>query len=144
MATFTGAANANSVASPPVNTATNTMGGRVRVMYDSYTSVAADDVAVNDVINFGAETIPKGSRILSCEFTCEAMGGTSVIGAIAVGGTTLIATTVDMNTALTDTMDTKFVAVTTSAGYVTLTFSTFTADWTDGQTMQLVVTYVID
>ena len=144
MANFTGAAQANAVAAPPVNSPPSTQAGRVRVFYDSYTSVAADDVANLDTITFGAEVIPLGARILSCDMTWEAMGGTSVIGAVTCGGTTLIATTGDMNGALTDAMDTKFVAVTTSAGYPILTFSTFTADWTDAKTIQILITYVID
>ncbi len=141
MANFSASAQTNTVASPPVNSPATSSAGRVRVFYDSYTVVATEAAA--DTITFGAETIPKGARILSADVEHEALGGGSVICALACGGITLIATSVDMVTAGVDAID-GMVAVTTSAGYPILTLSTRTSAMTAAKTIQLLITYVID
>ncbi len=142
MPNFSGVAQANAIAVPPINSMPNTQVGRVRVFYDSYTTIAAEDVTVADTITFGAERIPVGARITNASIQNDGVGGTSAIVSVAVGGVSPIVAA-DITAAGIDTI-TTIGLVTTSAGYPTMTFTTLTADMTDGKVIELQLEYVID
>jgi hypothetical protein len=85
MASYKSVQQTNMDASPRVMLRPNEMGGRVRVAYWEYTTVAAG--LVHDADTLALVTLPKGARILGGMYVTEDMGASSEAVDIGIVGT---------------------------------------------------------
>ena len=134
----------------------HSMGGRMRVLSDSYVITAASSVAVGDVLTIGE--LPKGARIWEAHLGVDSTTGTATLALgtiVTSGGVTtttaaaLLAAAVhssNFNRSIESgqTATTASVVPLSYPDGATIIVTNATAKWTSGVTITCTIKYTID
>ncbi len=144
MPNFNATARANSLSSPVVNSAAIDYGGRVRILWDEYITVGTEtDGTPKDTFTFGAEMIPKGSRIMGCMLQTEDLSAGSRL-TLAVGNANPITTAVITTVAGTISVADEIGVVLTASAFPVLTLDNTLGTLSADKYIRLWVKYALD
>ena len=135
----------------------HSMGGRMRVLSDSYVIPAAGSVAIGDVLTIGE--LPKGARVWEAHLGVSASTGTAKLELGTIVTTSAGVTTTDVDALLGDVVHSSDFnrsiqsgQTATTASVVPLSYpdgatiivTNSVAKWTSGVTITCTIKYTID
>ena len=134
----------------------HSMGGRMRVLSDSYVIPAAGSVAIGDVLTIGE--LPKGARIWEAHLGVTATTGTAklALGTIVTSGGVTTTTAAALLTAVVHSSNfnrsiesgqnatTASVVPLSYPDGATIIVTNSVAKWTSGETITCTIKYTID